>query len=156
MLTWAQMEETACTWRRPWSTGRSTPGCSSPQPASSSPPVSSSPTCCRGGSWLPAPGPLTVATTRVCHHTPPQTGSWSTLSPKMNQLVSSWARPPPVIYQTWFSSEFPSQCLLGCPKTNFFLRLSMYFYMVCVLAIQGPMQNFRPLASKTSHGHHFL
>ena len=28
--------------------------------------------------------------------------------------------------------------------------------MACVLAIQGPLQNFRPLASMTLHGHHFL
>ena len=45
---------------------------------------------------------------------------------------------------------------LGCTKLILLLGLSLYSYMACVLAIQGPMQNFRPLASISSSGGHFL
>ena len=52
--------------------------------------------------------------------------------------------------------HFISKCQLGWTKIIFFPRLSLYFYMACVLAVQGPIKNFWPLASMTLHGHHFL
>ena len=46
--------------------------------------------------------------------------------------------------------------IVECFKIHFWSQIEPTFFLACVLVIQGPMQNFRPLASMTSHGHHFL